>query len=143
MHPDGKQPHIHVINHTPEILELMRELLEDDGFRATLQSHVDKDLDRIAELSPDAIILDYMWSSVDDDWSFLQLLKLDRRTAKIPVILCTGAVREVHALEEHLRAIGVAVVFKPFDIDQMIQAVRDALGREAAAAHPARTDPQS
>jgi two-component system, OmpR family, response regulator VicR len=130
MNADGKQPHILVINHTPEILALIRELLEDEGFQVSTQSHADKDLDRIGELSPNVIILDYMWSTVDEDWSFLQLLRLDRRTARMPVILCTGAVREVHDLEEHLHTMDVAVVFKPFDIDQLVQAVTDALQRK-------------
>jgi CheY-like chemotaxis protein len=113
------------INHSPEVLGLLQELLEGDGYRVTTRSHTDKDLDAIVALAPDLITLDYMWPTVDDDWAFLQLLRLDRRTAPIPLLLCTGAVREVEALGSHLREMGVAVVFKPFDIDQLLQAVRE------------------
>jgi two-component system, OmpR family, response regulator VicR len=137
MTANGQQPHIVCINHSPEVLDLLQELLEGDGYRVTTRSHTDKDLDAIVALAPDLITLDYMWSSVDDDWTFLQLLRLDRRTAQIPLLLCTGAVREVEALGSHLREMGVAVVFKPFDIDQLLQAVQETLAREVA---PKRTE---
>ncbi len=132
MNLDGKQPHILSIDHTPDILSLLNDLLAEEGFRVTTWNHADKNLAEIVALAPDLITLDYMWSSADDDWSFLQLLRLDRRTAHVPIILCTGAVREVEALGPHLQSMGVAVVFKPFDIDQMIQAVRNALGLQVA-----------
>lgn len=130
MNPDGQQPHILCVNHSPEILSLLRDLLEEEGFRVTTQTHTDKDLDRIAGLDPDLITLDYMWSTVDDDWSLLQLLKLDRRTRMIPIILCTGAIREVEALAEYLQTMDVSVVFKPFDINRLVAAVHEALGHE-------------
>jgi response regulator RpfG family c-di-GMP phosphodiesterase len=59
-HADGQQPHIVCVNHSPEILELQQELLEEAGFRVTTWSRLDRDLDRIVELAPDVIIVDYM-----------------------------------------------------------------------------------
>jgi DNA-binding response OmpR family regulator len=35
MSADGRQPHILIINDTQEILDLMQELLEDEGYRVT------------------------------------------------------------------------------------------------------------
>jgi len=35
MNADGRQPHVLIINDTQEILDLMRELLEDEGYRVT------------------------------------------------------------------------------------------------------------
>jgi CheY-like chemotaxis protein len=135
MSADHQAPHILCINHSPEVLGLLRDLLEEEGYRVTTQSHTDRDLDHVVDLHPDLITLDYMWSSFDDDWSFLQLLRLDRRTRAIPMILCTGAVREVQALEEHLMTMGVSVVFKPFDIEQFVAAVNETLGIEPVLFH--------
>jgi CheY-like chemotaxis protein len=132
MNADGKQPHILCIDHSPEILALLKDLLEDEGYRVTIWTQADKDLTELIALGPDLITLDYMWSTIDNDWSFLQLIRLDPHTRKIPVILCTGAVREVQAMEDHLERMDVSVVFKPFDIEQMLQSAHDALGREAA-----------
>lgn len=140
MNSDGQQPHILCIDHTPEILSLLRDLLGDEGFRVTTLTHTHKDLDQIVALAPDVITLDYMWTSADDDWAYLQLLRLDRRTAHIPIVLCTGAVREVVGLGEQLRRMLVTVVLKPFDIAQLVHAVQWALGRPAPAAEAADVD---
>ncbi len=130
MHPDGqngKPRHILVVNHAPEILDLVKELLEDDGYRVTTRSRDAVGVDDIVDLHPDLIVLDYMWSSSDADWSLLNLLRIDRRTRDIPVVLCTAAVRQVREMEAHLDAMGVRVVLKPFDIDHLIDTVRQAL----------------
>ena len=126
MNPDGHQPHILCINHSREILNLLRDLLEEEGFRVSTLRAVDRDLDAIAALKPDVITIDYMWSTSDNEWTILTLMTMDPRTSGIPVILCTGAVAEVNALREHLSLLGVRVVLKPFPIDDLIQAVRAA-----------------
>lgn len=136
MHADGKQPHILCINHSPEILNLMQDLLEAESFRVTTQSRLDKDLRAIAELAPNIIVMDYMWARSDDDWVLLTMLKMDPTTRHIPLILCTGAVREVEALREHLTSMNIVVVLKPFDIDHLIQVVNEALGFDASSERP-------
>ncbi len=128
MHADGQQPHILCINHAPEILALMETLLGEEGFRVTTRSRLDKDLDAVAELAPNAIIIDYMWRQSDDEWVFLTLLTMDPRTRHIPLILCTGAVREARELQEHLNEMGIRVVLKPFDINHLVRVVQDAVG---------------
>jgi CheY-like chemotaxis protein len=127
MHADGQQPHILCINHVPDILALMKNLLEDEGFRVTTQNQLDKDLDAIADLAPDVIIIDYMWASSDDEWSLLILLTMHPRTRHIPVVLCTGAVLQAKEMQEHLTEMGIRVVLKPFDIDHLVQVVHEAL----------------
>lgn len=119
------RPHILVINHSPEVLDLLRELLEEEHFEVTTQSH--RDLDKIAAMKPDLVTLDYPWSTDDSKWTLLQLLKMDRRTVQIPIVLCTGAVREVEALQSHLERMDVAVVLKPFDIDQLVRVIHETL----------------
>ncbi len=100
---DAPPPHILSINHSPDLLKLMRELLEDEGFRVSTQSHLDKDLDEVAELAPDLIIIDYMWRHDDLNWSLLQMLRMDRRTKHIPVILCTGGRSRSQGIAESSR----------------------------------------
>lgn len=136
MHPNNTAPHILVANHAPEILELVRELLEAEGFRVTTQPREGQHIDRIAELAPDLIIIDYMWPQSDNEWTLLNLLTIDRRTHHIPVVLCTGAVTEARDMEEHLLSIGVRVVLKPFDIDHLISVVRESLGTKRTTSTP-------
>jgi CheY-like chemotaxis protein len=94
----GQLAHILAINNDQAVLNLFHDLLTEEGYRVNTQAYVDKDLAEVARLAPDLIILDYMWADEDGGWSMLQMLQMDPKTAKIPIILCTGAVREVTAL---------------------------------------------
>ncbi len=132
MNTNGQQPHILCVNHPPDILALQKSIFEEEGFKVTTQSRLDKDLDAVVALAPDVITIDYMWRSSDDEWVFLTMLTMDRRTRQIPIILCTGAVREARELQEHLASLGIRVVLKPFDVDHLMNVVREALGKTAA-----------
>jgi CheY-like chemotaxis protein len=119
----SQKHHILCINDSNEVLELFRELLEEEGYRVTTQSYVDKDLDAIGELKPDLIVLDYMWDHEDSGWALLQMIKMSPQTENIPIVLCTGAVRQVNELEAHLLDMQVVVVFKPFKLDHLVQTI--------------------
>jgi CheY-like chemotaxis protein len=127
---DGKRPHILAINNDPAVLALFRDLLEEAGYQASTQTYVDRDLTQIKALNPDLIVLDYMWANEDASWSLLQMLRMGPTTVSIPIVLCTGAVHEVKALEEHLVTMGVTVVLKPFNIDQLVDAICERLGAD-------------
>ena len=131
-YPAGRQPHILAINNDAAVLGLFRDLLEEEGFRVSTQTYIDRELEKIKAVVPDLIILDYMWADEDASWSLLQMLRMDPGTADIPIVLCTGAVREVGALADHLLAMGITVILKPFNIDQLVDAVRERLGANRA-----------
>ena len=73
-----------------------------------------------------------MWANEDASWSLLQMLRMDPATADVPIVFCTGAVREVKALGDHLVTMGVTVVLKPFNIDRLVEAIRERLGADRA-----------
>src|SRR5215210_7634796 len=128
--PNGYQPHILAINNDPAVLALFRDLLQEAGYEVSTQTYIDRDLAHIKVLKPDLIVLDYMWATEDASWSLLQMLRMDPGTVDIPIVLCTGAVHEVRALEQHLISMGVTVVLKPFNIDQLVDAIRERLAPE-------------
>ncbi|HYH13485.1 MAG TPA: response regulator [Thermomicrobiales bacterium] len=131
--------HIVVVNDTQEILDLFREILEDEGYRVSLYSFAFSEIDAMVELAPDLVILDFMIGGESHGWQLLQKMKMDRRTATIPVIVCTAALSLVRDIEGHLRAKHVGVVLKPFDIDELVDEVRkflkDGFDASAEAAH--------
>jgi CheY-like chemotaxis protein len=73
------------------------------------------------------LILDYIFNHEDIGWQLLQKLKMNRSTASIPVIICTAAVNKVREMEGYLQSKGIGLVLKPFDIDDLLEAVRRAL----------------
>jgi CheY-like chemotaxis protein len=125
-----------VVNDTKEILELFRDFLETElGHKVTLMSFAPDELDRIADEKPELIIIDFVIGDREmEGWQLLQKLRMYRPTAKIPIIACTAAVRQVREQEAYLLEQRVEVVLKPFGLDQLEGAVLRALGQEGGAA---------
>ena len=118
-----QQKHIFVINDTIAILELFTALLEDEGYRVTTDGfsiEMVELLSRVKADRPDLLVLDFLIQDEGKGWQFLQMLKMDRETRDIPVVVCTAAVKLVEDLQTHLDAMGVGVVLKPFDIDNLL-----------------------
>lgn len=123
---EQRQKHIFVINDTVAILELFRSILEDEGFQVTTDGfsiELVEMLERVKASAPNLIILDFVILDEGKGWQFLQLLKMDRNTKSIPVIVCTAAAKLVEELQMHLDAMGVVVVLKPFDIDHLLEEI--------------------
>jgi DNA-binding response OmpR family regulator len=118
---------IMVVDDTQEILELFREILTDEGYEVLLYSYGVQNMSEIERAKPDLIILDLLIGGEAVGWQMLQKLKMRRSTADIPIVMCTAAVKAVQEMEGYLKAKGVGLVLKPFDIDELLQAVEQAL----------------
>ncbi len=127
MNADGRQPHILVVNDTQEILDLMQELLEEEGYRVTTSLAL-LDIAKVRALAPDVIVQDLLFEGTQElGWKFLTLMRLDPELASIPLVLCTAAVRTVNDPEmaEQLDRQGIRVVLKPFTIDDLLTTLND------------------
>jgi CheY-like chemotaxis protein len=134
--PEPRQPHVLLIDDTQEILDLMTELLEDEGYRVT-RSQALLDITKVKALAPDVIVQDLLFEGTQElGWKFLELVRLDPELARIPLVLCTAAVRTIKEPEmaEHLDRLGVRVVLKPFTIEDLLRALRESLTAQALIA---------
>jgi two-component system response regulator VicR len=124
---DARQPHVLVINDTQEILDLIQDLLEDEGYRVTTSLAL-LDVAKVKTLAPDVIVQDLLFEGMQETgWKFLTLIRLDPELARIPVVLCTAAVRTVSDPEmaEQLNRQGIRVVLKPFTIEDLLTTLRE------------------
>ena len=122
MTANGRQPHILIVNDTQEILDLMQELLEDEGYRVTTSLAL-LDIDKVKKIAPDVIVQDLLFEGTQElGWKFLTLARLDPVLAQIPLVLCTAAVRTVTNPEmaEQLNQKGIRIVLKPFTIEDLL-----------------------
>jgi two-component system alkaline phosphatase synthesis response regulator PhoP len=129
MTADGRQPHVLVINDTQEILDLLQELLEEEGYRVTTSLAL-LDIAKVKNLAPDIIVQDLLFEGMQEQgWKFLTLVRLDPDLARIPLVLCTAAVRTVSDPEmaEQLNQKGIRVVLKPFLIEDLLTALSETL----------------
>jgi len=120
-----------VINDDPAILDVFRELLEEEGYEALLDTmrtgNLDAQYDRVVEERPDVVVLDFVILGEQAGWQFLQLIKMQPKTARVPVVVCTAAVDLVRELGAHLSKLRVEVVLKPFEIDHLYAAIARAI----------------
>jgi two-component system OmpR family response regulator len=133
---DGRQPHILVVDDSQEIIDLLRELLEDEGYRVSASLAV-LNLEKLKALAPDIIVQDLLFEGTQEvGWRFLTISRLDPELSRVPLVLCTAAVATVKDPEmaAQLAHLGVRVILKPFDINQLLAAIEEVL----AAARTAR-----
>jgi DNA-binding response OmpR family regulator len=116
-----------VVNDTQEILELFRMILEGEGYEVILSGFPIQQIQDVEEIDPDLIILDFVFGDQKVGWQMLQMLKMQRSTETIPVIVCTAALDMVREQEGYLVSQGVHVIYKPFDIDHLITNVKELL----------------
>jgi len=118
-----------VVNDSPELLELAEILLRDEDFDVKVALMGSRALDLIRTTMPDLVILDVRLPDVSG-WDILQTLKLDTKTASIPVLVCSAAVQELRELELRLASMGVDVLIKPFAIDTLLAKVHSLVNPE-------------
>lgn len=117
-----------VINDTQEILDLFRLLLEEEeGYEVVLSGVPVQKVGEIEQIHPDLIILDIVFRNEKTGWQMLEMLRMNRSTASLPIIICTAALREVQDQEGYLNSQGVRLVYKPFDIDVLLTTIKSVL----------------
>ncbi len=116
-----------VINDDQSILDLFDLLLKDEGYEVILSTVGYKDVKDIEQLCPALIILDFKIGNHNEGWLLLQKLKMYRPTKAIPLIICTAALKEVREQEETLRQKGIPVIYKPFEIEELLLVIQKCL----------------
>jgi DNA-binding response OmpR family regulator len=116
-----------VVNDTQAILELFRSILEEEGYEVMLSSIPYQNVSEIEQVHADLIILDVMFGDQKSGWQMVQMLRMNRATQSLPIIICTAAIREVRETEGYLIAQGVLVLYKPFRLDDLLSMVSQAL----------------
>lgn len=108
-----------VVEDETYLCELVADVLEAEGHRTRTAANGLEALQRIRESKPQIVLLDLMMP-VMDGWEFLRALRGNTDWQDIPVVIVT-AVYDVKRTQQETGA--VAVVTKPFDIDQIAEAV--------------------
>jgi len=123
-----------IVDDDRDICDLVHAILTDDGFAVSLLHHQDPDAIRVSvnQLEPDCILLDGA-SSADYGLSWDDAAWLANRERPVPVIMFTAhraamEEAEAHLTERSQEAHFTAVLSKPFDLDQLVSVVANAVG---------------
>ena len=126
-------PRITVVNDNPELLELVRDILEDEEYATTtIDGDLDNALERVVESKPELIILDLrLGTDKLHGWDIAQQLRRLRSLEGLPVINCSADILALQALAEDLDDTKkVRTLPKPFAIAELTAAI-DGLLAEA------------
>lgn len=128
--PTGKR--ILIVDDSVEYLNFMQLLLDAEGFEAWIAPSTAVMQDHLRDATPDLVISDVRIPG-NGAFAVLDLLAADDATRRIPVLLCTGAVQDVEEQAARLKRDGIEVLFKPFDIEVLLDRVCRLCGVESAA----------
>lgn len=107
------------------VAEVLQSMLEDEGYRVATAINGKQALTRLAELTPDLIILDYMMPIMDGTQT-LAAIRNDKAFAGTPVIMMSSleeeAVRETCTGYNHF-------LRKPFRSMQVVKLVAQLLAQ--------------
>lgn len=115
---DDSSPAVLVVDDEWRIVDLLADLLEDEGYTVARAYDGAGALEAVARYQPDLVIADVMMPRLD---GLALTAELRRRGMTMPVILMSAVVRP--------RANNVIFVPKPFDIDAVLALIEHTLAR--------------
>jgi len=117
------------INDDTTFLNLLRELLTEEGYDTHLCKEGTDSYPQVRELNPDAIILDIRLENPDEGWQVLEILKLDPVLTTKPIIVCSADIPALQERSTFLKSKGCEILPKPFDLDDLLKLIEQLIGK--------------
>ena len=115
---------IAAINDDTVFLDLLYELLTEEGYEVHVLKEANSAFERVRELKPDAIILDIRMDHPVAGWQVLELIKLEPALTNIPIVICSADLIALQERATHLQSKGCEILAKPFDLDDLLGVLR-------------------
>jgi len=125
-----KNKFILCIEDEPEMIDLIRLILERRGFNVQGAGGGTEGIKKVRELHPDLVLLDLMMPDLDG-WEVYQQMKADEATRNIPVIVVTAKAQSIDkVLGLHIAKVDDYIA-KPFSPQDLLASVEKILGKQA------------
>jgi CheY-like chemotaxis protein len=120
--------HIFVVNGSPEFLDIVRELLQEERYNVTTTNYVPETFALIEALNPALVILD-LAVGFHAGWDLLEQLASEVRLHAIPTVVMSIESRYLNAVQaDPARYDAQRVLQKPFNLDDLLRAVQELIG---------------
>ncbi|MCD1295915.1 two-component system response regulator [Methanocella sp. CWC-04] len=121
---------IMVVDDEPDVVDLVKLVLESDGFEVVTAYSGKECLEKIEKEMPDLVLLDIMMPQMDG-WEVFRRIKANEKTTNIPVAMLTAKTQSIDKM------IGLHVVkvddyiTKPFGRSELLERVKKILKDKA------------
>lgn len=123
----GRQ-HIFVVNGSPDFLDIVRELLQEEHYNVTTTNFVPKTFNQIEALEPSLLIID-LAVGINAGWELLEQLGRAASTRDIPVIVVSTSAAILNQVRDApARFGGQRLLRKPFDLQELLSIVEELIG---------------
>jgi DNA-binding response OmpR family regulator len=117
-----------IANHDPTYLEMIKDILANEGYRSVhcivgVGTHAE-----IRQLAPALVLLDISLDQPGQGWQLLDMLRLHPATARIPIIICSTDPWLLREKEGLLRTLHCETLEKPFDLEMLLAKISAAIG---------------
>lgn len=117
------------IEDEPEMIDLIRLILERKGFEVSSAGGGEEGIQKIKHDLPDLVLLDLMMPFVDG-WEVYQQMKADEATRHIPVIVITAKAQSIDkVLGLHIAKVEDYIA-KPFKPQELVNSVERVLAKK-------------
>lgn len=114
------QSKILIVDDQQDILDLMKDLLEPEGYQVITLMEVEDIFAEIENNQPDVILLDFLLSGINGG-EFCAQIKKNPKTQHIPVIFLSAHSRVIESLGHYGYDDFIA---KPFDINDVLATIK-------------------
>ncbi len=124
---------IAVVNDDATFLDLMHDLLTDEGFRVIRWFARDGALAMLERERPALLLLDIRMEEPDAGLRLLHDIRASQALGYLPIIVCTADQRFLREYADTLRALRVEPLAKPFDLDALLAKITAMLDASPSA----------
>lgn len=127
-HAQGNRKHIFAVNGSVDFLDIVRDLFQGEQYNVTTTNFVPNTFAQIQALDPSLLIIDLVVGQ-RAGWELLERVGNDASVSGIPVIVVSTTASYLEAVQEDpARYGGQRFLRKPFDLEDMLQAVEELIG---------------
>jgi CheY-like chemotaxis protein len=124
----ARAPSVLIVDDTLSLVDLMRDALESEGYRVSTCLESPRACGLAGRLRPDLVILDIVMPGMSG-WEVRQGLRAGPVPPGRPIVICTAWAEQAAAEMQRLRDPGLWLLPKPFEIEDLLDTVAEAIER--------------
>jgi two-component system response regulator VicR len=118
------------IEDEPDMIELLRTILESNGYRVIGATGGAAGLETVQREKPDLIMLDLMMPDMDG-WEVFQQIKDDSDLVNIPIVVVTAKAQSIDKVLGLYIARAEDYITKPFKVQDLVDRIDSLVGKSA------------